>query len=142
MNTQFCKCDNCGEWYSEEDVDPVVDFWARVEAGNEMPAGQCRECGSLCYLVKPPRPPLMAHAACIECQNGDHIIYLSHSAAGLLQQIYDYVVEYWNLACADNENVPGKPPVDQRKAVDLYFDALRESTNPEFLNEEMIPVED
>ena len=44
------KCDNCGAEYTDENLEEIIgDFWSRVTAGNIVPSGECRECGSLVY---------------------------------------------------------------------------------------------
>ena len=43
-------CDNCGAEYTDETLEEVIgDFHSRVSAGNIVPSGECRECGSLVY---------------------------------------------------------------------------------------------
>lgn len=52
------KCDDC-EWIGDaNDVKEIHRFWERVEAGCEMPSGECPECGALAYPVKEPTEPL------------------------------------------------------------------------------------
>ncbi len=47
------KCDNCGKTqYSINSLSKIADFSLRTEPGNEIPAGECPECGALCYIVK------------------------------------------------------------------------------------------
>lgn len=48
-----CRCDNCGKVAAIESLAPVEDLDCRVEAGGEVPAGQCRHCGALAYLMRP-----------------------------------------------------------------------------------------
>ena len=54
------KCDNC-EWTGdstgqegENEIQPIRDFWSRVDVGGEVPAGDCPKCGAFCYLVDNP----------------------------------------------------------------------------------------
>ena len=47
------KCDNCGKVSGEDDLNEIVRLYERVDAGDEMPAGECPACGALAYLVKP-----------------------------------------------------------------------------------------
>lgn len=42
------KCDNC-ETVWEDGLDEIQDYDQRVDEGGEEPAGQCQECGALCY---------------------------------------------------------------------------------------------
>jgi hypothetical protein len=46
------KCDNCYKIWGDDGIDIVVDMELRVDAGCEVPSGQCPDCGCLCYLVK------------------------------------------------------------------------------------------
>jgi hypothetical protein len=45
-------CDNCGRICDGEDVNPITDFFQRVEPGGTVPSGECQKCGALCYPVK------------------------------------------------------------------------------------------
>jgi len=47
------KCDNCGKIFDLKKLLPCKDLLQRVEAGCEVPAGDCPECGALAYLVRP-----------------------------------------------------------------------------------------
>ena len=49
------RCGNPGcEWAGDiDDTTEIRDFWGRVDPGDEMPAGECPECGWLAYMVKP-----------------------------------------------------------------------------------------
>lgn len=49
------RCGNLDcDWAGDvDDTREVRDFWGRVQPGDEMPAGECPECGWLAYLVKP-----------------------------------------------------------------------------------------
>jgi hypothetical protein len=53
-NSSLTECANdCGaERRPANELDDVCDFTERIEAGGEVPAGQCPDCGALCYLVK------------------------------------------------------------------------------------------
>lgn len=48
------RCDSCGH---ETDEDKIIDLYevkhllTRIEAGQEVPAGECRKCGALVYLI-------------------------------------------------------------------------------------------
>ena len=54
-----CGNPNC-EWTGDIDQTAQVirNFWGRVSPGDEMPAGECPECGWLSYLVKAEKEPL------------------------------------------------------------------------------------
>lgn len=47
----LCKCDDCGQicWFSQ--LDAIVDIQERLMAGCETPAGDCRKCGALAYIL-------------------------------------------------------------------------------------------
>lgn len=48
------RCNNCEKtWYNDEVLLWIKGFFERTEPGNEIPAGECPECGALCYVVKP-----------------------------------------------------------------------------------------
>lgn len=50
----FYECDNCGEKYGFAELEDIADGWERITgggAGVELPAGQCRQCGALCYAA-------------------------------------------------------------------------------------------
>jgi hypothetical protein len=53
---ETAKCDSCDKTYLVSELDECRDLWSRVEAGNEVPAGDCPDCGAFCYLIKPERP--------------------------------------------------------------------------------------
>ena len=47
-----CECANC-DWKGPiEEAKEPRDLWARVDAGCEVPAGECPQCGALAYLPK------------------------------------------------------------------------------------------
>lgn len=48
---RLCECANCGEQFGEDELAEISDFRGRIAAGEEMPAGECPKCGSLCHLV-------------------------------------------------------------------------------------------
>lgn len=50
----LCRCGNadCGVISRQEDLEPINDLLERVTPGDEMPDGQCPECGWLAYAVK------------------------------------------------------------------------------------------
>lgn len=52
----LCKCANCGHTTVQQDLDFISDLGERLDAGCEVPAGQCPKCGALAYLVKGDKP--------------------------------------------------------------------------------------
>ena len=49
-NEQTCACGNC-DWSGPiSAAKEPRDLWARVDAGCEVPAGECPQCGALAYL--------------------------------------------------------------------------------------------
>ena len=76
-NDYECKvfeCDDCGEQYTHDQLDPIVDIQERVSAGRMVPGGECpdTDCGCLCYpldnnlLIEEAARPLRrcGHSAC------------------------------------------------------------------------------
>lgn len=52
MTKVRCENEDC-EWTGDiEQTRDMNDFWGRVAPGDEMPAGECPECGWLAYVVK------------------------------------------------------------------------------------------
>lgn len=45
-------CDNCGKQWNHGEMEDISDFFDRTEPGGMVPAGQCPECGALCYPVE------------------------------------------------------------------------------------------
>jgi hypothetical protein len=46
------RCDNCGAERFDRDLQEVQRLGERLEPGGEVPAGECPDCGALCYLVQ------------------------------------------------------------------------------------------
>jgi hypothetical protein len=42
------ECGNCGQQWTYDQLQPIVDLWERIEPGGEVPIGECPECGALC----------------------------------------------------------------------------------------------
>lgn len=42
-------CDNCGKVHTEDELNEVKDYFARVDPGGTVPSGECADCGCLCY---------------------------------------------------------------------------------------------
>jgi hypothetical protein len=54
------ECGNC-EWKGREDemrcsMEDGEDLWERLDAGSEVPAGDCPDCGAFCYLHEEDNP--------------------------------------------------------------------------------------
>ncbi len=49
--SDMARCDNCGNTWTEEELDPIHDYWGRVDPGGVVPLGQCPnvDCRALCY---------------------------------------------------------------------------------------------
>jgi Zn finger protein HypA/HybF involved in hydrogenase expression len=45
------ECGNCGEEWAEDELDSIENLEQRIGAGEEVPSGQCPDCGSLCHLI-------------------------------------------------------------------------------------------
>jgi hypothetical protein len=51
------KCGNCGKVSDLDALEAYRNFWSRVAVGEEIPAGDCPQCGAFAYLVRPPARP-------------------------------------------------------------------------------------
>lgn len=45
-----CFCGNCDWQGDDSQVNPIQDIMQRIDPGGTVPAGECPECGALCYL--------------------------------------------------------------------------------------------
>jgi hypothetical protein len=65
-------CGNC-DWTGDGiDCDEIDDFFMRHEAGGEVAAGECPDCGALAFLVKPPARVLITiEGGCINTVSTD-----------------------------------------------------------------------
>lgn len=43
------KCGDCGKTWIEEELKPIKHLEQRVAPGEEMPSGECPDCGALCH---------------------------------------------------------------------------------------------
>ena len=45
------QCDNCDQYFDEDQLDPIRDLMQRVSPGELMPSGECPnpDCGALCH---------------------------------------------------------------------------------------------
>lgn len=50
----LCRCEDCDGFFRESDLEEISNFKQRVSPGEEAPAGQCPDCGSLAHRVKKP----------------------------------------------------------------------------------------
>lgn len=50
-DTAIAACDNCLLRCAVLKLDEIDDLEQRLDAGGEVPAGQCPGCGALSYLV-------------------------------------------------------------------------------------------
>lgn len=48
----LCRCADCGDICPEDDLDGIVRLSQRLLPGDDVPDGQCPECGALSYRVK------------------------------------------------------------------------------------------
>lgn len=44
-----CKCANCGKRWPESKLVAPADLYERLTPGCTVPAGECPDCGALCY---------------------------------------------------------------------------------------------
>ena len=53
---KLCRCENCGaeSCISDNHISDIVDLLDRIDPGGEVPAGECKKCGALTYLVQNP----------------------------------------------------------------------------------------
>jgi len=48
---QEAECYSCLSRWTGAELKPIEDFYMRVNAGEEVPAGQCPLCDCLCYII-------------------------------------------------------------------------------------------
>lgn len=46
------ECANCARNWNLDELKPIQDPWQRIAEGEPWPAGECPDCGSLCYKVE------------------------------------------------------------------------------------------
>jgi len=53
---QLCRCDNCGAEsnINDHDIGEIDDLLERIDPGGTVPAGECKKCHALTYLVQNP----------------------------------------------------------------------------------------
>ena len=56
-NEERHVCQNCGKVWLDSQIKVVMadieDFFSRVDPGEEIPSGECPECGALVHICKP-----------------------------------------------------------------------------------------
>jgi len=67
------ECDNCGEVLGDSELKPIVQMESRVEAGKEVPSGECPYCGALTYIHKKPAENIRVTVEGGVVQRVDHI---------------------------------------------------------------------
>ncbi len=45
-----CTCQDCGKTWKIDDTNPIADPSERLAVGEEIPAGECPECGCCCAV--------------------------------------------------------------------------------------------
>ena len=90
-----CLCTNCGTTTPFVKLNSIDDIEQRISPGDEVPAGECPECGCLAYLVKPKewtvlllRPDYYAdeygtdtYLAHVEAENAERAVYRAQGEA-------------------------------------------------------------
>lgn len=60
------KCDNCENIFRDEQLSSIEDFHIRVEPGNEVPSGECPDCGALCYIIREEKPKAKVQSSVLD----------------------------------------------------------------------------
>lgn len=68
VESRKVRCGNCGLTTTEDKIvqpEDTPDLYVnvRLDPGGEVPAGECPDCGALCYLVKPTATPALLDVA-------------------------------------------------------------------------------
>lgn len=48
------ECQNCGQFWPDDHLEPVQHPARRIEPGEPWPTGECPDCGALCQPVDEP----------------------------------------------------------------------------------------
>lgn len=48
------ECGSCSKCWPIEGLTEAKNLSMRTEPGQEIPAGECPDCGALCYIIKQP----------------------------------------------------------------------------------------
>ena len=46
---ELFECQNCGDLWTEKELNEVQDVLQRVAPGEKMPYGECPDCGAVCH---------------------------------------------------------------------------------------------
>ena len=49
------QCADCLAFHLDADLDEAQDLAERLTPGDEVPAGECPDCGALSYIVREPK---------------------------------------------------------------------------------------
>lgn len=52
MTGEQARCDNCSWTGHMIQTNPIRDAFLRLDAGAEVPAGECPDCGAPAYLAR------------------------------------------------------------------------------------------
>jgi hypothetical protein len=52
LDIEESECQNCGTIWPGYALKDVEDIGQRVAPGEEMPSGECPQCGAVCHIVK------------------------------------------------------------------------------------------
>jgi hypothetical protein len=55
LEALLAQCDNCQRIFLDAELDEPSHLWERLDAGSEVPTGECPLCGALCYLCEKER---------------------------------------------------------------------------------------
>jgi len=47
------ECQNCGQVWPDDELEPAKDLRQRVAPGEPFPSGECPACGALCHPTDP-----------------------------------------------------------------------------------------
>jgi hypothetical protein len=85
-------CQNCGVFVDEWEIKPIRDLEQRVSPGEEMPSGECPDCGALChpYRAKFNHAFTMAFAVSSEHENDEEVTE-RELLGGILRRVADLV---------------------------------------------------
>lgn len=91
--TTLVFCDNC-DWQGTADrTNPIEAAHVRLDAGSEIPVGECPECGALAYLQEPTHGSPRANE-----QRAEHLLAgMCEAAARLIQEAKESVITAGSL---------------------------------------------
>jgi len=79
---EYAQCDNCGTVFQHTDGDlaRIRDLLQRIEAGSEVPAAECPQCGALAYVVREKPLPVYVVETGWSCRRGiGELLVLVHT---------------------------------------------------------------